>query len=130
MKRRVISLLLAIVMVLGLLPAMGTAAFAADVEAWEEDLPEMWLSIIDTRNNRNITERGVALRPGEELTLQVEAQYFDERQVTVPNPQWVTDNPRWLLFPVLGSIPLCPVLQSCLSAIPTPTDSLLLPSSM
>ena len=64
MKRRVISLLLAIVMVLGLLPAMGTAAFAADVEAWEEDIPEMWLSIIDTRNNRNITGRGVALRLG------------------------------------------------------------------
>lgn len=94
MTRRVISLLLAIVMVLGLLPAMGTAAFAADVEAWEEDIPEMWLSIIDTRNNRNITERGVALRPGEELTLQVKAQYFDERQVVVPNPQWVTDHPE------------------------------------
>ena len=94
MKRRAISLLLAIAMVLGLLPAMGTAAFAADVEAWEEDIPEMWLSIIDTRNNRNITERGVALRPGEELTLQVKAQYFDERQVVVPNPQWVTDHPE------------------------------------
>ena len=94
MKRRVISLLLAIAMVLGLLPAMGTAAFAADVEAWEEDIPEMWLSIIDTRNNRNITGRGVALRLGEELTLQVKAQYFDERQVVVPNPQWVTDHPE------------------------------------
>ena len=79
-------------MVLGLLPAMGPAAFAAGVELQEEEIPEMWLNIIDTRNNRYITRRGVGMHPGEELTLQVKAQYFDERQTMILNPQWETDN--------------------------------------
>ena len=71
MTKRVLSLLLAVVMVFGLLPAMGTAAFAADAETWEEEIPEMWLSIIDTRNNRSVTGRGAGLRPGEEFPLRL-----------------------------------------------------------
>ena len=73
MTKRFLSFLLAVVMVLGLLPAMGPAAFAAGVELQEEEIPEMWLNIIDTRNNRYITQRGVGMHPGEELTLQVKA---------------------------------------------------------
>ena len=69
-------------------------------ETPEEEFPQMWLNIIDTRNNRNVSERGVGVNPGEELTLKVTAQYFDEREVEV-RPGWKTDNSR--VVRVLGN---------------------------